>query len=146
MCVSLHRRWQRGLMAGSLGLGSLMFGSVAFAEGVPITPGLWEITTHNSMLGTQEVQQSCMKQDVFDPLSLMGEEEGCDILNEVVSGNSVNYDVVCVDDQEAGKAEGHFAFTIDGDKGNGQVDMTMTVGDQSFNMKFSMDAERLGDC
>ncbi|MGI9492061.1 MAG: DUF3617 domain-containing protein, partial [Geminicoccaceae bacterium] len=121
-------------------------GSTAFAEGLPITPGLWEIKTQNSMLDSEEVQQSCMKDAVFDPLSMMGEEEGCEIKNEVITGNSVDYDVACVDDQQAGKAEGHFSFTIDGDQGSGKIDLTMTVGDQSMNMQISMDARRIGDC
>lgn len=141
MSATFPRFFHAGLM-----LGAMTLGFPAFAEGLPITPGLWEIKTQNSMLGSEEVEQSCMKEDVFDPLSMMGEEEGCGITNEVVAGNSVDYDVACVDDQQAGKAEGHFSFTIDGDRGNGQIDLTMTVGDQSMNMQISMDAKRIGDC
>ncbi|MGI9492895.1 MAG: hypothetical protein ACR2QF_10905, partial [Geminicoccaceae bacterium] len=51
----------------SLMLGGTVLGSTAFAEGLPITPGLWEIKTQNSMLDSEEVQQSCMKDAVFDP-------------------------------------------------------------------------------
>ncbi|MGI9452180.1 MAG: DUF3617 domain-containing protein [Geminicoccaceae bacterium] len=127
-------------------LGGIVLGSTAFAEGLPITPGLWEIKTQNSMLGSEEVQKSCMKDAVFDPLSMMGKEEGCEIANEVITGNSVDYDVTCIDDQQAGKAEGHLSFTINGDQGYGKVDLTMSVGDQSMNMQFNMDAKRIGDC
>ncbi len=133
-------------LKASLILGGVVLGSTAFAEGLPITPGLWEIKTQNSMLGSEEVEQSCMKETVFDPMSMMGEEEGCEIMNEVISGNSVDYDIACVDDQQLGKAEGHFSFTIDGDRGNGEIDLTMTIGEESMNMQFNMDAKRIGDC
>ncbi len=135
----------RGLITG-LAFGATLFASSAHAEGLPITPGLWEITTQNSTLGSREVEQSCMTEAVFDPVSMMGDEAGCEVANERVQGNSVDYDIVCVDDTAAGKAEGHFAFTIDGDRGDGQVDLTMTVGDQSMTMQYSMDAKRIGDC
>ncbi len=137
--------YSKGLIAG-LALGASLFASSVHAEGLPITPGLWEITTHNSMLGSQEVEQSCMTETVFDPVSMMGEEAGCEVTNERVQGNSVDYDIICVDDAAAGKAEGHFAFTIDGDRGDGKIDLTMTVGDQSMSMQYSMDAKRIGDC
>jgi len=133
-------------LKASLILGSVVLGSTVFAEGLPITPGLWEIKTENSVLGSEEVEQSCMKESVFDPLSMMGEEEGCKITNEIIAGNSVDYDVACVDDQQLGKAEGQFSFTIDGDRGNGKIDLTMTVGEESMKMEVNMDARRIGDC
>lgn len=135
-----------GCLTIGLVLGAMSFGSKAFAEGLPITPGLWEIKTQNPVLGNERVEQSCMTEPVFDPVSMMGDQQGCDVLNERIAGNSVDYDVACIDDQAAGKAEGHFSFTIDGDRGNGQVDLTMHVGGQSMNMQFSMDAKRIGDC
>lgn len=64
----------------------LTLSSTAFAEGVPITPGLWEIKTHNSMLGTDEVEQQCMRESVFDPVAVLGDEEGCEISNETITG------------------------------------------------------------
>ncbi|MGI9500172.1 MAG: DUF3617 domain-containing protein [Geminicoccaceae bacterium] len=120
--------------------------STAIAEGVPITPGLWEIKTHNSMLGTEEVEQKCMREETFDPSKILGQEEGCEINNEVISGNTVDYDLACVDAQAGGSATGHFSFTIDGDQGNGNVDMTFNVGSESMTMQYSMAAARLGDC
>ena len=137
--------FHRSLQASSLLIG-ILFGSAAVAEGLPITPGLWEIKTQNSMLGGEEVQQSCMKEAVFDPFIMMGEEDGCEIMNEVLAGNSVDYDVTCVDDQKLGKAEGHFSFTIHGDQGSGKIDLTMTLGQESLNMQVTMDARRVGDC
>jgi len=118
----------------------------AFSAGVPITPGLWEIKTENAMLGTEDVDQQCMMDSVFDPVSLLGEEEGCEINNETVTGKTVAYDLACTDDEARGQAIGHFSFTIDGDQGNGDVDLTFDIGGQQMSMQFSMDAKRVGDC
>lgn len=120
--------------------------STAFAEGVPITPGLWEIRTQNSMLGTEEVNQKCMRDAVFDPAAILGEEEGCDISNESVAGNTVNYDLACIDEEQRGSAMGHFTFTIDGDQGNGNVDLTFNIGEDTMSMQYTMAAVRVGDC
>ena len=118
----------------------------AWADGVPITPGLWEIKTHNAMLGTEEVDQQCMRETVFDPVAILGEEDGCEISNETVSGNTVDYDLACVDEEERGSANGHFSFTVDGDQGSGKVDMTFNVNGETLNMRYTMAAARLGDC
>lgn len=135
-----------GCFTASMLLGSLTLTSAVLAEGLPITPGLWEIKTQNSTLGQEEVEQSCLQESVFDPVSMMGEEEGCDVLNEQIAGNTVDYDIACIDDEARGKAEGHFSFTIEGEQGTGQVDLTMSMGDQSMSMQYNVDAKRIGDC
>lgn len=127
-------------------MAAVTLSSTAFAEGVPINPGLWEIKTHNSMLGTEEVEQQCMREAVFDPVSILGDEEGCEINNETVTGNTVDYDLACVDEQQRGSATGHFSFTIDGDQGSGNVDMTLDINGEVLNMQYSMAAARVGDC
>ncbi|MEM7041631.1 MAG: DUF3617 family protein [Pseudomonadota bacterium] len=118
----------------------------AFADGVPITPGLWEIKTHNSLLGTEEVERQCMRKAVFDPASILGEEEACQVSNEIVSGNTVEYDLACADEEQRGSAAGHFSFTIDGDQGSGNVDLTLDVGGESMSMQYTLAAARVGDC
>lgn len=127
-------------------LAILAYSSTAFADGVPITPGLWEIKTQNSMLGTEDIDQQCMQDTVFDPVAILGDEDGCEISNETVSGNTVGYDLACVDEQERGSATGHFSFTIDGDQGNGNVDMTFNIAGETMDMQYTMAAARLGDC
>jgi hypothetical protein len=133
-------------LAAGLLLGAAPLGSQARADGLPINPGLWEIKTQNPMMGNEQVQQHCMKEAEFDPVSMMGEKQGCEIMNQQIAGNTVDYDLTCTDDTEQGKAEGHFTFTIDGDQGNGQVDLKMSFGEQSMNMQYTMDAQRVGDC
>lgn len=135
----------RYLVSG-MTLGVISLASLAVAEGLQITPGLWEITTNNGRGGPPEVEQSCMTEPVFDPVGMMGEAEGCEVSNEKIQGNSVDYDIACVDNAAGGKAEGHFSFTVHGEQGEGQIDVTMSVGDQSMNLQYTMDAKRVGDC
>ncbi len=134
------------LPALAVSLAALACSTTTFAAGMPITPGLWEIKTQNSMLGTEEVDQQCMQQAVFDPAAILGDEEGCELSNEQVSGNSIAYDLACVDEQQRGSATGQFSFTIDGDQGSGNVDMTFDVGGETMTMQYTMAAARIGDC
>jgi len=120
--------------------------SGAFAEGLPITPGLWEMTTQNPMTGANEVQQECMTENVFHPSEMMEEDAGCTVSDEVVSGNTVDYEMTCSDPNMPGSMNGLFSFTIDGDQGNGNVDMTFDVNGQTMNMSYSIAAKRVGDC
>ncbi len=134
------------LAAFAPALAAFGLSATAFAAGVPITPGLWEIKTQNSMLGTEEVDQQCMRDAVFDPAAILGDEEGCELSNETISGNTIDYDLACVDESQQGSATGHFSFTIEGDQGSGAVDMTFKVGGETMNMQYSMAAARVGDC
>lgn len=119
---------------------------MAAAEGLPITPGLWEVKTANPMFGTEEVEQHCMQEAVFDPAAMFGDQEGCEISNKAIAGNRMNYDLTCADGQQPGSATGHFSFTIDGDQGSGNVEMVLDINGQTMNMNYSMAASRVGDC
>jgi hypothetical protein len=116
------------------------------AEGLPITPGLWEMTTQNPMTGADVVRQECMTEAVFDPSDMMGEERGCDISNQAVNGNTVDYDLACKDPSGQGAMQGHFSFTVDGDQGNGNVDMSLEFNGQTMNVSHTVSAKRVGDC
>ncbi|MDH3662186.1 MAG: DUF3617 domain-containing protein [Alphaproteobacteria bacterium] len=120
--------------------------SITLAEGLPITPGLWEMTTQNPMTGTDVVRQECMTEAVFDPSHMIGKERGCDVSNQAVSGNTVDYDMTCQDPSGQGAMQAHFSFTIDGDQGNGNVDMSFDMGGQTMKMNHKVSAKRVGDC
>jgi hypothetical protein len=121
-------------------------GPAVLAEGLPITPGLWEVTSQNPMTGTNEVTQECMTEAVFDPQDMMGDTDGCTVSGETISGNTIDYDMTCSDPNMPGAMKGHFSFTIDGDQGSGTVDMSMEMNGQTMSMSSSMTAQRIGDC
>ena len=120
--------------------------SVATADGLPITPGLWEFTTQNPILGTNEVEQECVRDDSFDAASMFDDSEGCEISNETIGDKTIEYDMTCADPGTGGSVRGHFSFTIDGDHGSGNADMTMDMGGQTMSMSMAMTAKRVGDC
>jgi hypothetical protein len=125
----------------------LSVGSAAVAEGLPITPGLWEMTSQNPMTGEDDVLEECMSDGVFDPISMMEETQGCTFSNETVSGNSIDYDMTCTDPEMPGAMTAEFSFTIDGDQGSGNVDMRMEMnGQTAMSMSTSVTARRVGDC
>lgn len=124
----------------------IAFSSVAGAEGLPITPGLWEFTTQNPILGTNDVEQECVRDDTFDAASMLDDSEGCEISNEVVGDKTIDYDMTCTDPGTSGSVKGHFSFKIDGDQGSGNADMTMDMGGQTMSMSMVMTAKRVGDC
>ncbi|MGI9504983.1 MAG: DUF3617 domain-containing protein, partial [Geminicoccaceae bacterium] len=108
--------------------------AAAGAEGLPITPGLWEFTTQNPILGTNDVKQECVRDDTFDAASMLGDSEGCEISNETVSDKTIDYDMTCTDPGAGGSVKGHFSFMVDGDQGSGNADMTMDMGGQTMTM------------
>ena len=125
---------------------TLLAAAPAAAEGLPITPGLWEITSKNSMTGREHVGQECMADAVFDPSAMAKDADGCSLDNETVSGNTISYDMNCTDGINEGEVTGHFSFTIDGDQGSGRTDMTFKVNGQTMSMSQEMSARRIGDC
>ncbi|MEZ5930353.1 MAG: DUF3617 family protein [Alphaproteobacteria bacterium] len=133
-------------LPAALAAALLAAASTAAAEGLPITPGLWEMTSKNPMTGQDHVRQECMTEAVFDPSEMMGEERGCSVSDETVSGNTVDYDMTCSDPNMPGSFNGHFTFTIDGDQGSGNVDMTFDMNGQTMTMSQQVSARRVGDC
>ena len=122
-------------------------GPSVVAEGLPITPGLWEMTSQNPMTGEDDVFEECMSEGVFDPISMMEETDGCTFSNQTVSGNTIDYDMTCTDPDMPGAMTAQFSFTIDGDQGSGNVDMSMDMnGQTAMTMSTSVAAKRVGDC
>ena len=119
---------------------------IVSAEGLPITPGLWEMTTQNPMTGRDHVRQECMTDAVFDPHKMMEAEQDCVIGSQSVSGNTLDYDMTCADPSGQGTMKGHFSFTVEGDQGHGNADMKVEFNGQAMNMNYSMTAARVGDC
>lgn len=104
---------------------------------------------HNAMLGTENVERRCMREPEFDPavaLSALGPQQGCSISNEVITGNMMEYDVICKNDQMPEAVTGHFSVTIDGDQGSGNVDMSLGGLGNLMSMRMTLAAARIGDC
>lgn len=119
---------------------------IVSAEGLPMTPGLWEMTTQNPMTGRDHVRQECMTDAVFDPRKMMEAEQDCVIGDQSINGNTLDYDMTCADLSGQGSMEGRFSFTIEGDQGHGNADMKVEFSGQAMNLNYTMTASRVGDC
>lgn len=120
---------------------------LAHADSLPITPGLWEITStrDNPMTGQQQTQtdQECIVEDRFDPIARMG-DDGCQVTNSDLDGNTLTFDLSC--NMQGGQGTMHGVYTIDGDRGEGEMTMQFSFGGQTMSMQNSSVARRIGDC
>lgn len=120
--------------------------STAWAGGLPITPGLWEMNTQATVFGKTDgqVEQRCIEEDSIDPVALVQKAEGCSVDNATVDGSTLSFDQSCA--AENGEVAGHFTFTIEGDEGSGTGEMTMTMGGVEMPVSYATVMTRVGDC
>lgn len=119
------------------------------AAELPINPGEWEITMTrtNPMTGepTTETNVECVKEESFNPSSMMQDAEGCELLEDEVSGDTLTYRMECNMEQGM-KATVDGEFQTDGETGSGNMDMNMNMGEMQMSMKMEWTSKRLGDC
>ncbi len=113
--------------------------SVSLAKGLPITPGLWEVTTtieSNFMGSRTDTQKNCIKESEYDPRRQMQDmpKDQCKV-NARVDGNTMHYDMACTQ-------PGGVEMTIRGSTTvNGkhmQGSMKMEGGMSGFNISTKM--------
>ncbi len=123
--------------------------AVAQAEGLPITPGIWETTTvtENSVTGNRtDTQKNCIKETELDPTTQMQgiPKDQCEV-NTAVDGNTMTYDMVCAPPQGA-KLTFSGSVTVDGETMQGSMQMQGDMAGQKMTMNGKTTGKRLGDC
>ncbi|MGI9285833.1 MAG: DUF3617 domain-containing protein [Pseudomonadales bacterium] len=123
--------------------------AVAWAEGLAITPGMWETTTttENSVTGNRtDTRKDCVKESVLDPSSQMQgmPKDQCQVKTKV-DGNTINYDMVCTPPQGV-KMNFTGSVTVDGDRMQGSMQMEGAMAGQAMTMSMKSTGKRLGDC
>ena len=131
-------------------LGAALLGALgdipAMAEGLPITPGLWESRTRDLIGEADEViEQHCIEEGVFDPAAEMAKDGTCLISNKKIVGNTMDFDVVC-SEKDAMGFQGHFSSMIDGDRGLHESQLTVELFDSVSEIHTLSEWRRLGDC
>ncbi|GAA0567865.1 DUF3617 domain-containing protein [Halomonas salifodinae] len=124
----------------------------AQAEAPDLLPGQWEFTSTTTVEGDMpipdqnETHQECLTQDEIDeaPMTLIEEEEGCELLEQDVSAAGMDYRMRCTG--EGGEADivGSMSYLQDRAEGTMRVEMTTPMGEMVMNTEIQ--AERLGDC
>ena len=121
--------------------------SISFADsGLDIKEGEWEITSKMEMqgmaVGMPELKhtQCLTKNDMVPQSSQPGQE--CVVTDTKVTGNTVTWAMECTGQQ--GEMKGTGTTTYNGDTLEGEMVMTMPMGDMKITIKMS--GRRMGDC
>ena len=118
-------------------------------DSVSIEPGLWEVsTTMTSPMFPQprvQTQQECMTESQITPETLAPSDNGeCSISSTDISGNTLNWTMVC--NTQGGAMNGQGSFESKGDTGSGNMTMNMDIEGQSFSMEIVWKGHRVGSC
>lgn len=132
------------------GLASLVFAGTAGAEGVPIDPGMWEMTSTMTMTMMPEPRsntvQECIENDELSPESFnMDEDNPCNITEVTIDGNTARWLINCT---TAGGpvTEGQWEFTSNGDSISGNGAMAAEFSGQKMGFNMTWEGKRVGDC
>lgn len=132
------------------GLTILFFTGTVSAEGVPINPGMWEMTSTMtmSMMPTPQTTtvEECIEEDILNPEKFnMDEDSPCAITDVSLDGNTATWSINCP--TEGGPAmEGQWEVTSHGDTLTGKGQMTAEFSGQKMGFDMQWEGKRVGDC
>ena len=131
-------------------LAFVMFAGTVNAEGVPIDPGMWEMTMTMTMTMMPEPRSTtvneCIEDDELSPESFSMEEENpCTISDVAVKGNMARWSINC---STAGGPvmNGQWEFTSGGDTISGNGSMSADFSGQTMGFEMVWTGKRVGDC
>lgn len=128
---------------------SLVPGSV-FAQGLPIEPGLWEMTTSMNMPMLPQPRVStrmeCIEESELSPDLMSGGDmdTSCTYDSRMVDGNTMKWSMVCT--EQAGVSRGEWEATSHGDTLIGGGTVTVDMQGQAMVMTMKWEGKRVGDC
>ncbi len=128
----------------------LTFTSPAFAAGVSVNPGEWEMTSTMtmSMLPEPKVRTytQCIEEDQLDPSQLtMDEDNPCNISDVVMDDDSASWTINCPLQGDMMMA-GQWNFTSSGETITGSGSMAVDAAGMKMELTMSWDGKRIGDC
>jgi len=120
------------------------------AGGIPVEPGLWEMTTTMTMPMFPQPRVTtvteCMQKSEISMEELNSEDMDVEcVFNPAqVEGNTMKWSFDCP--VEGGTSHGEWEATSGGDSVSGKGLITMTLQGQSMEMNMSWNGRRVGDC
>ena len=120
------------------------------ADGIPVEPGLWEMTTTVNLPIMPQPKVSttteCMKDSEFDmdDVASDGSDNDCKFKMGEVDGSTMKWTVDCP--VEGGSSHGEWVATSSGDSVTGNGKMTMAFQGQTMEMTMSWEGKRIGEC
>lgn len=131
-------------------LAAILFASNCSAEGIPIDPGKWEMTSTMKMSMMTQPQTSttrkCIKEEVIAPETFsMNEEHPCKVTDVKLEENTASWSINCPVDNGA-VMEGQWKVTSHGDSLVGNGTMVSEIAGQKVDFEMSWEGKRIGDC
>ena len=130
---------------------SMMFAApAAWAEGIPVVPGMWEMTSTMTMpmLGAPRVTTTteCMEKSEIsmDDMGTEGMDPDCTFDMGQVDGKTMKWSFDCP--VEGGNSHGEWMAVSEGDSITGSGLMTMSFQGQTMEMTMAWEGKRIGDC
>ena len=129
---------------------SLVSTAPAFADGIPVEPGLWEMTSTMNMPMLPEPRVTtvteCMTRSEISPdeMGTEGMDPNCTFDTVQVDGNTLRWSFDCP--VEGGTSHGEWEAVSGGDTLEGSGEITMSFQDQSLTMAMEWAGRRIGDC
>ena len=133
-----------------LALAISLVSSSILAEGIPIEPGMWEITSTMTMPMLPQPRIStnskCIEEAEISPEKMNQEDmdSDCSFDTRVVDGDTMNWSMNC--DTQGGASSGEWEVTSHGDTLTGGGTITVDMQGQSMSMSMKWDGKRVGDC
>lgn len=122
----------------------------AWADGIPVEPGLWEMTStmNMPMLPQPRVNTvtECMEKSEISVDDMGGEEMDpeCNFETSQVDGNTMKWSVDCP--MEGGSSRGEWEAVSGGDTVTGNGVLTVSMPGQTMEMQMSWEGKRIGEC
>ena len=121
------------------------------ADGIPVEPGLWEMTSTMSMPMLPQPQTHSMTECIekgeisMDDVGTQDMDPGCTFEPAKVDGATMAWSFDCPV-EGGGTSRGEWQATSHGDRVEGSGKITMTMQCQSLEMNMSWQGKRVGDC
>lgn len=122
----------------------------ALADGIPVEPGLWSVTTTVNMPMLPSPQtttlEECFTEDMIDMDDMATEDldPNCAFSQGQVDGSTMEWTIDCP--LEGGTMQAEWSATSSGDSVEGTGNMTMDMAGQTMNMTMSWTGKRIGEC
>jgi hypothetical protein len=122
----------------------------AHADGIPVEPGLWKMTStvNMPMLPQPRVTTvtECMEKSeiTMDEVGGEGMDPNCTFDMAQVDGNTMKWSVDCP--VEGGTSHGEWQATSGGDTVTGEGSLTMSFQGQTMEMTMTWEGQRIGAC
>ncbi len=116
--------------------------------GMKMKPGKWEFQSEasNPMMPKNKIETSteCFEAGEVTPKAFLKDSKGCVSENEKVTDTSMEWSMSCPGLQ--GQSTGKASFTSRGDRIEGNMRLTMSIGNQKMTFDHKWTGKHIGPC